>query len=60
MCVVCGRFAENSDPPFPRCHCGKRIYCGEECQAKDWVVDTEYARPHSETCASGYLYLEGS
>ena len=52
-CVVCARVAEDTDRPFPTCHCGKRRYCGEACQVKDW-----YAR-HAKTCKSGYLYLEG-
>ena len=44
----------NADvPPFPTCACGKRRYCGEACQAKDW------AEGHAKECASGYLYLEG-
>ena len=56
-CVVCGRDAKYSDPPFPVCACGERCYCGEGCQALDWVGGTARSRPHSETCASGYLHL---
>ncbi len=59
MCVVCQRRAPVPDPPIPRCHCGKRYYCGEACQAEDWAAGTRYSLPHSETCASGYLYLDG-
>ena len=47
-------------PPFPTCACGKRRYCGEECQATDWTEGTRYSPPHAQKCASGYLYLEGS
>ena len=61
-CLVCGLEAADSDRPFPSCHCGERYYCGEACQAEDWVngilVGTVRSRPHSETCASGYLYRE--
>ena len=60
MCIVCGLVADATDRPFPTCHCGKRRYCDEACQAKDWFEGTEYSRPHSETCKSRYLYLEGS
>ena len=55
-----------SDPPFPVCACGERCYCDERCQEIDWQVGTARStitarsRPHSETCASGYLYREGS
>ena len=59
LCVLCGRMAADSDPPFPTCYCGERRYCGEACQVRDWFDGTARSRPHSETCASGYLYLEG-
>ena len=49
----CSHLAEDTDPPLPTCHCGKRRYCGEECQAKDWAAG------HAKTCKSGYLHLEG-
>ena len=52
-CVVCARVAEDTDRPAPTCHCGRRRYCGEECQAKDWAAG------HAKTCKSGYLYLDG-
>ena len=52
-CDVCGLKADATDPPLPTCHCGKRRYCGEECQAKDWAAG------HAKTCKSGYLYLDG-
>ncbi len=55
-CVVCGREAE--EELFPGCDCGRRCYCGEACQAEDWAAGTAFSRPHSETCASGYLYLD--
>ena len=64
-CVVCGASRKYSDPPFPVCACGERCYCDERCQEIDWQVGTARStitarsRPHSETCASGYLYLEG-
>ena len=60
LCVLCGRMAADSDPPFPTCYCGERRYCGEACQVRDWFDGTARSRPHSETCASGYLYREGS
>ena len=53
-CDVCGLKADACDRPFPTCHCGKRRYCGEACQAEDWAAG------HARTCASGYLYLEDS
>ena len=53
-CVVCTSRVLDIEPPLPTCHCGKRRYCGEECQAKDWAAG------HAQKCASGYLYLEGS
>ena len=54
MCDICGAFAGDDQPSFPVCGaCGKRRYCGEACQVKDW-----YAR-HAKTCKSGYLYLDG-
>ena len=28
------------------CDCGKRVYCGEECQAQDWAAG------HKLRCAS--------
>ena len=52
-CDLCGAIAADSDPPFPTCHCGRRRYCGEECQAKDWAAG------HARKCKSGYLYLQG-
>ena len=52
-CVVCSNHVEAPEPPLPTCHCGKRRYCGEECQAKDWAAG------HAKTCKSGYLHLEG-
>ena len=55
-CVVCGREAE--EELLPGCDCGRRCYCGEACQAEDWAAGTAFSRPHSETCASGYLYLD--
>lgn len=56
-CVVCGRKADKEEAVFPGCDCGRRCYCGEACQAEDWVNGTARSRPHSETCASGYLHL---
>ena len=49
-CDVCHRTAKYDSPVFPVCDCGARRYCGEECQAKDWVAG------HAETCASRDLY----
>ena len=49
-CDVCHRRAKHDSPVFPVCDCGARRYCGEECQAKDWVAG------HAETCASRDLY----
>ena len=61
LCVVCGTMTDKADTPFPTCDCGERRYCGKACQIRDWTAGTAetHWRPHSETCASGYLYLEG-
>ena len=50
---------DKADTPFPTCDCGERRYCGKACQIRDWTAGTDTWGPHSETCASGYLYLEG-
>ena len=30
--------AADEDPAFPVCDCGRRVYCGEACQAQDWAA----------------------
>ncbi len=45
-CVICARTVEYEDPAFPVCDCGRRVYCGEACQAQDWTAG------HSLLCAS--------
>ena len=37
-CVICARTVEYEDPAFPVCDCGRRVYCGEACQAQDWAA----------------------